>query len=208
MIKNIVFDLDNVMLDMHSEPLLRRMGAPEEHVPLLADAVFGGAEWAALCRGDLDMEDALQLMYLRLPSRLWSWAGVALSDWWKYPLSAVPGMGELAEELKAAGLGIYMLADADRSLRKYFFRIPGARAFDGVFVSADWKLSKPEPEIYELFLERFGLTAAECLLIDDKSENVDGALYAGMSALLFDGDAGSLRSALIAAGVLTPREEP
>lgn len=59
--------------------------------------------------------------------------------------------------------------------------------FDGVVISGDEGLHKPQPEIYELGCERVGLAPAECVFVDDLRENCDGAEAVGMTAVLHRG---------------------
>ena len=94
-----------------------------------------------------------------------------------------------------------MLSNAAPTLHSYFPRIPGCEVFDGLFVSADWKLLKPEPAIYEAFLRHFGLRAEECFFVDDAPANVDGARRAGMTAVMFCADVRRLRRELRECGV-------
>ena len=111
------------------------------------------------------------------------------------------GMAELIRELKGLGYGIYLLSNAKADLPLYFDRIPGSECFDGRIVSADWKLLKPQPEIYETLLREFRLKPEECFFIDDLSVNVEGARRAGLDGAVFFGDIPRLRRELIAAGV-------
>ena len=60
---------------------------------------------------------------------------------------------------------------------------------------------KPQPEIYQLCLEKFNLKAEECFFIDDAPANIEGALCCGISGAVFHGDVKLLRSQLRAAGV-------
>lgn len=201
MTKNILFEAEGVLLDFSPDEILRRMGVPEEDVPTLRRAVFESPERIALQRDGMSLEQAADSIQASLPMGLRSWAGLALSDWWKYPIRGVPGMEELTEELSAMGYKLYLFANADRSIHAYAGRIPGVKKFDGFFASADWKLLKPEPAIYDAFLGRFGLTSWECLLIDGSPANVDGARRVDMDAVLFRGDTARLRADLNALGV-------
>ena len=200
MIRNIIFDLDGVLLDTAPDKLLRRIGVPEEDIPPLRREVFESPEWIALCRDGMTLEEAADRIELRLPLRLRSWAGLALSDWWKYPLEGVPGIEALIAELKEAGCSLFLLANAHRTVHTYINRVPGIKNFNGLLASCDWRLLKPEPAIYDALLGRFGLTAWECLLIDDEAANVDGARRVEMEAVLFTGDMARLRRELNAAG--------
>jgi epoxide hydrolase-like predicted phosphatase len=55
--------------------------------------------------------------------------------------------------------------------------------FDAIVLSGEVGLRKPEQAIYELMAERLGLRPQECLFVDDLSQNVMGAVAAGMVAV-------------------------
>jgi putative hydrolase of the HAD superfamily len=59
--------------------------------------------------------------------------------------------------------------------------------FDGVVISGDEGIHKPQPEIYELGCERVGLPPADCVFVDDLRENCEGAEAVGMTAVLHRG---------------------
>jgi epoxide hydrolase-like predicted phosphatase len=62
-----------------------------------------------------------------------------------------------------------------------------AALFDGVVISGDEGLHKPEPEIFRLGAERIGLQAQQCVFVDDLRENCTGAENVGMIAVLHRG---------------------
>ena len=59
--------------------------------------------------------------------------------------------------------------------------------FDGVVISGEVGLHKPEPEIFRLGAERAGLAPEECVFVDDLRENCAGAESVGMTAVLHRG---------------------
>jgi putative hydrolase of the HAD superfamily len=59
--------------------------------------------------------------------------------------------------------------------------------FDGVVISGDEGMHKPQPEIFRLGAERVGLPPVECVFVDDLRENCDGAEAVGMTAVLHRG---------------------
>jgi putative hydrolase of the HAD superfamily len=59
--------------------------------------------------------------------------------------------------------------------------------FDGVVISGDVGLHKPQPEIFLLGAERAGIAPAECVFVDDLRENCEGAEAVGMTAVLHRG---------------------
>lgn len=200
MIRNIILDMGNVLIHWCPERFVERYGLSEEDRVLVLQEVFTSVEWIQLDRGIISFEEGIGAMCRRLPERLHTAARELTLDWWRDCLFPVEGMGELVRELKGLGYGIYLLSNAKADLPLYFDRIPGSECFDGRIVSADWKLLKPQPEIYELLLRQFGLKAEECFFADDLFINVEAALLVGMSGTIFRG-AKELRRALIEAGV-------
>ena len=61
--------------------------------------------------------------------------------------------------------------------------------FDGVVISGEVGLHKPQPEIFRLGCERVGLEPEECVFVDDLRENCEGAEAVGMTAVLHRGAA-------------------
>jgi putative hydrolase of the HAD superfamily len=67
-----------------------------------------------------------------------------------------------------------------------------AELFDGVVLSGEVGMHKPEPEIFRLGAERVGLPATECVFVDDLRENCEGAEAVGMTAVLHRGAEGTV----------------
>jgi epoxide hydrolase-like predicted phosphatase len=59
--------------------------------------------------------------------------------------------------------------------------------FDGVVISGEEGLHKPQPEIFRLGAERVGLPPEDCVFVDDLRENCEGAEAVGMTAVLHRG---------------------
>ncbi|WP_291976172.1 MULTISPECIES: HAD-IA family hydrolase [unclassified Chelatococcus] len=64
-------------------------------------------------------------------------------------------------------------------------RFPFLGGFDGIVVSGEVRLVKPDPAIFTLFLEQNGLTAGECLFVDDNAANVAAARELGFTVHQF-----------------------
>ena len=144
-------------------------------------------------------------MCRRLPERLHRAVRELTGNWWRGPLIPIEGTAELIRELKVLGYGIYLLSNASVDLPRFFNRIPGSECFDGRIVSADWKLLKPQPELYQVLLREYALNAEECFFVDDLFINVEAAVLVGMSGTVFRG-ANGLRQALREAGVPVAEE--
>lgn len=200
MIRNIIFDMGNVLIHWRPDLFLEREGLPEEDRALLLRELFGSVEWIQMDRGTLSLQDGIDAVNRRLPERLHGEARELTVSWWQRHLLPVEGMSDLVRELKGLGYGIYLLSNAKSDLPEYFGRIPGSEYFDGRIVSADWKLLKPQPELYRVLFREYGLKPEECFFADDLNINIEAAVLVGMSGAIFRG-ADDLRRALIRAGV-------
>ena len=200
MIKKILFDMGQVLIRFDQKYFIKRLGIEDADLDLLLREVYRSVEWVQMDRGTLREEDAFRSISKRLPERLHD-AAWKLICMWDRPILEVAGMYELVEELKGLGYGIYLLSNASVRQHDYWPRIPASRFFDGKLISADVHVIKPQPEIYRLCLEKFGLQAEECFFIDDAPANIEGALCCGIAGAVFHGDAKLLRSQLRTAGI-------
>ena len=99
-----------------------------------------------------------------------------------------PPMIELMREVKAKGFRMAMLTNIVREWEPIWrSMLPVDEIFELVIDSAFVGYRKPEAEIYELTLERFGLPAEACVLVDDLLPNCEAAEAAGMHAVHFRG---------------------
>ena len=206
MIKNIVFDMGGVLIEWNPARIITRLELPEEDGQLLRREVFSGVEWVMLDRGRLTEKEAMARIGARLPKRLHG-AMERCVYWWKEELWPIRGMAELIAELDGLGYGIYLLSNATSALHEYFSRIPGSERFRGMLVSADWKLLKPQREIFEKLFSELGLERGECLFIDDYAPNIEGAGVAGMDGIVFFRDMARLRRDLRDRGVPVEEEK-
>ena len=156
MIKNIVFDMGNVLLRFDPEFFIQQLGVTPEDGRTLLIQVFRSLEWAQMDRGSLTEKQAAELICQRLPERLHA-AAYILTDQWERPIQAIDGSYALVEELKNLGYGLYLLSNASYRQHDYWPLLPCSRFFDGTLISADVKLVKPQPEIYRLLFEKFSL---------------------------------------------------
>ncbi|MDB5707168.1 MAG: Hydrolase, haloacid dehalogenase-like family [Sphingomonas bacterium] len=115
----------------------------------------------------------------------------------------LPGMADVIAELDAAGVPLFAITNFSGEFWVPF-REREAAIFDrfrDVVVSGDERLVKPDPAIYRLALDRFGLEAGEAVFIDDRADNVAAANQIGMRGLQFI-DAPTLRGQLNALELL------
>lgn len=200
MIKNVIFDMGNVLLRFDRDRFLDAVNAHGEERRMLLNNVYLSVEWARMDRGSMTEAEAAASMCSHVPEHLHEKVHL-LVDKWDRPIIPVPGMAELVRELKEAGYGVYLLSNASYRQHEYWPRVPGNEYFDGTLVSADVKLVKPEREIYELMMKKFNLIPDECVFIDDSTLNIEGAERVGIHGIVFHGSAEEAREKLRALGV-------
>lgn len=205
MIRNVVFDMGQVLIHWNPHLLLTPFHLTPGEEDMVIRELFQSVEWVRLDRGTITEEGTVRAVCERLPENLHSCVREVVFRWHARVLEPMEGMAGLLGELKEKGFHIYLLSNANLKLRSYFPRIPGSEYFDGLMVSAEERLLKPQHEIFEALLSRFGLKAEECFFVDDVPSNVEGAMEAGLSGTVFYGDVARLRRELRKAGI--PVEE-
>lgn len=201
MIRHIVFDMGQVLVQFSTGLFSERLRLSAEDAELIRREVLTTVEWVRMDRGTISDDDALARMCARLPQRLHDTAAYLVRRW-NDPIIPVPGMADVARDLKAAGYDLYLLSNAATRQHTYWHDIPGSEYFSGTFISADHHLLKPEDAIYQAFFQKFGLKPEECLFIDDSAPNIEASENAGMAGIVFHGDAARLRRQLAERGIL------
>lgn len=86
-----------------------------------------------------------------------------------------------------------VISNAWPDMREYVSAQKIHDAFDALVISAEVGVVKPERKIYELALQKLGVTASEAVFVDDTSPNVEAARAFGMHAILFKDPARAIR---------------
>jgi epoxide hydrolase-like predicted phosphatase len=102
-------------------------------------------------------------------------------------LEPEPAMVEALRRTRAAGLRTGLISNSWG--RGRYDRAAFAELFDGVVISGEVGLHKPQREIFELGAERIGVQPRLCVFVDDLRENCVGAEAVGMTAVLHRGAA-------------------
>ena len=186
MIRNVVFDVGNVLVDFCWRELMEDLGFSEEVRKTFEKTVFGNSLWNELDRGVIEESEVVEMMraenskHCKEFDMVWANRDKLVKPF-DYALSIV-------EELKARGLKVYILSNYPENLftmHEESGRFPYIDKLDGRVVSAFVKLVKPDREIYEYLLDTYGLKAEECVFIDDRKENVEAAEALGFKGIWF-----------------------
>ncbi len=200
MIRNIVFDMGNVLQGWQPSAFALKAAGNEEDARLLAAALFERPEWAMGDEGTVSREEILRLALLSLPERLHG-ALRYLEENWPLWMPEIAGAADFVRRVKTAGLGAYVLSNANTRFPRAVERREAFLLMDGMLFSAHDRLVKPDPAIYRLFCSRFSLSPEECFFIDDLPQNVAGARSVGMRGMVFEGSFDAVAAALDELGV-------
>lgn len=187
MIKNVVLDMGNVLLDFNPELVLNTFCSSDEEKEIINKELFNGPEWKLGDKGDIKDKDRFDLVKTRVPEKYHE-ALKNCADKWGICMVPLDGAKVFCECIKQNGFGIYVLSNASDLFYDYFPKFLPLSFFDGVFVSSDYLMLKPDVEIYKTFLDKYELNADECLFVDDREDNIEGAKKAGMNSFQFMGN--------------------
>jgi 2-haloacid dehalogenase len=199
-LRTVVFDIGGVLIDADYRLLCRKFFGGDAEVEFFLTEILGtefhhqrdrgvpmaetAAEWS---RRHPDYESVIHEFCDRFP------------EMWRGPVS---GSVEILEDLKAERVAVYGLTNWGRETWPLVrSRFPFLSSLDGVLVSSEVGITKPDPEIFRTFCARFGVAPEESAFVDDVVENVSAARSLGFYGIVFT-DADALRQDLIRCGSL------
>ena len=184
MIKNVIFDFGNVLIDWNPAYLfLPHFNGDQEKCRFFIDHVCNREWFTRMDRGE-SMDKCVAELQATYPE--YADAVAMFRDrWFDMCSGEIPGMLELILDLKKHGVGVYGLtnwpAETFAEARRRFKTIA---SIENIVVSSHVKLAKPEPAIYQLLISKFNLKPEECVFIDDRKDNVDAASAQGMRGIV------------------------
>ncbi len=186
MIKNIIFDLGNVVFKLKFENVINNFTQNEDEMKELKKAIFDSDEWLKLDDGAISKEDAIKIMISNLPGNLQDTCRQIMKCWTKEGLILNKQTIEFIKKVREKGYSTFILSNAPLEIPRFLEEMDVLQYFDGKIISAEERLSKPDIRIYELLLKRFNLVPEECLFIDDRSENIESAIKCGLNGYIFN----------------------
>lgn len=184
MIRNIIFDVGNVLVEYSWERMLKALNITGEAYNAVAKATALSPMWNELDRSLLRDEEILQRFIGNAPEyereiRL-VWDNIPES------IHCYPYSVSWVKKWKKKGYKTYILSNySKRAFEMTRQELPFMEDMDGSIFSFEVKLVKPEPEIYQALFEKYQLKPEECVFMDDNEKNVIAARKAGMHAIWF-----------------------
>ncbi|MEW9094057.1 MAG: HAD family phosphatase [Clostridiaceae bacterium] len=200
MIKTIIFDLGNVLLNFSPIEYLSSKIPDEIKVQEVYKEIFLSEEWILLDRGDITEEEAVDRIYNRSSNNK-KLIKLSMENWYEL-LTPIEESVKILKEVKLSGyktlaLSNFHLLAYENVIKKYNF----FNYFDGGIISFKENLLKPENEIYKKLIMKYNIEPKEAIFIDDTKDNIESAKKLGFETILFDNPI-NLRNELIKYKVL------
>ncbi|MGF1620189.1 MAG: HAD family hydrolase [Rhodomicrobiaceae bacterium] len=200
MSKAVIFDIGAVLIDWNPRYLYAKLLPDNAAIEAFLHEV-GFDAWNRALDGGGRWGPAVMELSERFPHRR-ELIEASHSRWHEMLPGAIDGTVTILEQLAANKTPLYAITNySSEKWAETFQRFPFFRHFRDIVVSGDEGLLKPEPEIFQLCLERNGLSAERCVFIDDSAKNVAGAAALGIDAILFQSSE-QLESDLASRGIL------
>lgn len=182
MIKNIIFDLGNVLISFVPSEYLKKKNYPLKIKNTILRDIFNSKEWILLDNGVITIREAIDSIAKK--SSLKREEIALVFNFRQDIMFPLDSNIRILPELKKQGFKLYFLSNFpldifDEIKNGYYF----FKYFDGGIISSEVKISKPDIKIYKLLLSKYSLMPHECLYIDDIEKNVMAAESAGMKGL-------------------------
>lgn len=183
MIKNVVFDIGNVIWRGRSDIVLDKISLSKQEKEDIKNTFFENTI-------PLDMgTETLEEHFCKYPCSLCSNEKVRdfLLNYFRYRdfnLNVI----EIIHKLKENGYNVYILSNNNKEAIEYLKQAPELKCVDGWVVSCYYSAMKPEKEIYEILFNTFNIKPDECLFIDDSEKNINTGKVLGMDGYVFKDD--------------------
>lgn len=196
--KNIIFDFGGVILSDSFQDLIEQEFKGEQEIPLYLVNLHDLPLWKAWNKGLLTRQQVIEEASLKygheVVARL---INFFLNPGRRFIQESIDAL----YHLKTRGYRLYMLSNMSKDVYETFV-VPHPEIFsqfDGMCLSFQIGMVKPEPEIYEYFLKHYKLNPLECVFIDDRHANLDAAQKFGIATIHYI--AGELGQKLIELGI-------
>lgn len=184
MIKNIVFDIGKVLAYFEPEKYVDSLEYDKDTREKILSAVFYNPLWAEFDRGAMSTEEFEEAFVANAPEyeeqireTFRNMGGTT---------EIMPYTMEWIKDLKSRGYQLYVISNyAEYMFEQTKHKLEFLSYLDGAVFSYQQKVIKPNRKIFETLLNQYHLKAEECVFIDDRPENVEGAKALGFYGIPF-----------------------
>lgn len=185
----VVFDLGGVLIDWNPRHLYRKLfdgddAAMEHFLANICTQAWNHEQDAG--RSFAEGCDLLKAAHPREAQRIDAW----FERYDEMLAGPIQGTVDILAELRAQGVPVYALSNWSAETFPYALkRFEFLQWFDGIMLSGNVGMVKPDAEFFEHFLQTFKVDPASAVFIDDLEPNIKGAAAAGMHGIRFTGPA-------------------
>jgi len=182
--RNVIFDVGGVLLDWNPGRVLEGYYADAAERAAMKEVIFHHADWVEFDRGALSESALLE----RVGARAGRPVPELVSLFEAIRVSLQPKADSIAllASLGARRVPLYCLSNMPAESFAYLGkRFDFWRHFHGIVISGEVRMAKPQAEIFEYLLNRYGLKAADTVFVDDYPVNVSAAKALGFHTVLF-----------------------
>ena len=184
MLKNLVFDLGNVLVEFRPIDYMLRIGFKPEIAIELNKLIFANPMWNEFDRGTITIESYCEKLKEENPQFSAEIDKVFDSGWVSNMFILDRDVSRFLEEMSHK-YRIFILSNVSECVLEYIKTLGFWRHVTGGTYSYLIGACKPEKEIYETFFRENNLNPRECLFLDDKPENIQAAQKLGMKGIVF-----------------------
>ena len=184
MIKNIVFDIGNVLVEFKPKDYMKRLNFQETEIEDLFQIIFKDKRWEDIDLGILNIEEYTQALCSEHPEYKNKITQMFSENWRKEFLKPKKSSIEFLLE-SSKHYNIYLLSNISEYVLTYIKELGFWDKISGGTYSYNVRYLKPEPEIYHRFFCDNNIIPSECLFLDDLQKNIEAAQAAGMNGIIF-----------------------
>jgi 2-haloacid dehalogenase len=180
----IVFDFGGVLIDWDRRYLYRKLFKDEQEMEWFLRNVCSD-EWNMKQDAGIPFSDSIPELMMTFPEYC-DKIKMYETRWSEMVGGPITGTVEILKELQAKNYPVYGLTNwgAD-TFPIVYQQFEFLRTLWGIVVSGDEKKVKPNPEIYEILIDRYHLTPQSCIFIDDNRMNIETAKELGFKTIHF-----------------------
>lgn len=184
--KTVIFDFNGIIAEPNYRRLITELPLVEKISALRVLLNLAGNKdmrkaFNKYKKGNISIEQLQEITAKRCPHS--AYVVPKLLQIYAESVKINPDVIRLIGELKKRGIQVLLMSNTIPETEQMIFDIKFDELFDGLIMSAQDQLLKPDPRIYEYAIKKFKLKPHETLMIDDKSKNLEAAAEFGIETM-------------------------
>ena len=188
-LKNLVFDMGNVLIEWNSEKILQAITDDKKLQNLLRKEVFETGLWVQTDEGVKTREEMIEIVSDRIGEEYRNEITQLSRYWYKY-VDVYTKVQDRIIELSKNGYNIYILSNTAYTFYDLVKEgyLPVTSIAKGIVLSCEERVLKPNEKIYNILLERYNLDPHNTMFFDDLPENIWGAARCGINGFVVENE--------------------